>query len=86
MGVLAARRRALVYRSTFLPRPLGILMMLSGMGWLTFLWPPLAVALGPLVLGLGVLAEGALMLWLLVEGVDASRWREDATAQPAGGG
>src|SRR5216683_1086048 len=66
----------LIFRSAFLPRILGVLMAIAGLGWLTFLSPPLANYLRPyiLVLGvlgvLGVLAELALMLWLLVMGVN----------------
>lgn len=70
----------LVVRSTFLPRPLGVLLMAAGCGWLTFLWPPLALSLSPFVQGLGGLAELALMLWLLVRGVNVQRWREQAGA------
>lgn len=58
----------LIVKSTFLPRILGGLMMLAGLGWLTFLWPPLAAASAVVVLPLGALAEIALMLWLLVKG------------------
>ena len=68
----------LIFRSTFLPRILGVLMMLAGVGWLTFVWPPLATTLSPYVLPLGALAEIVLMLWLVVKGVDISRWQEKA--------
>jgi hypothetical protein len=68
----------LVYRSVFLPRALGVLMAIGGIGWLTFLWAPLASALYPYVLAPGILGEGALTLWLLAFGVDAGRWRERA--------
>ena len=61
----------LILRSTFLPRILGVLMVLAGMGWLTFLSPPLANDLSRYTQVLGFLAEVALMLWLLVKGVDA---------------
>ena len=37
----------LILRSTFLPRIVGVLMAFAGMGWLTFLWPPLANYLSP---------------------------------------
>ena len=60
----------LILRSTFLPRILGGLMVLAGLGWLTFLSPPLASYLALYVKGLGFLSEVSL-LWLLVRGVDA---------------
>jgi hypothetical protein len=59
----------LIFRSTFLPRLLGVLLMIAGVGWLTFLWPPLAATLSSYVLPFGALAEIVLMLWLLVKGV-----------------
>jgi hypothetical protein len=70
----------LIYRSGFLPRILGVLIALAGVGWLTFLWPPLASALLTPIEVLGFVAEAALMLWLLVMGVNAQRWQELASA------
>jgi len=71
----------LIFKSTFLPRILGVLMVLAGLGWLTFLAPPLANALSPYVLVLGFLAELSLMLWLLVKGVNVERWKQQAAAE-----
>jgi Domain of unknown function (DUF4386) len=70
----------LIFRSTFLPRILGALVAFAGLGWLTFLSPPLANYLYTYIQVLGVLAEGSLMLWLLVIGVNAQRWIERASA------
>jgi hypothetical protein len=70
----------LILRSAFLPRVLGVLMALAGLGWLTFLYPPLANSLSRYVLALGFLAELLLMLWLLVKGVNVQRWKEQASA------
>ena len=69
----------LIYRSTFLPRILGVLEVIAGVGYSTYLWPPLANYLHPynLVLGVGELALG---LWLLVFGVNVERWKEQARA------
>jgi hypothetical protein len=70
----------LIFRSTFLPRILGVLMALAGLGWLVFLAPPLAALLLTYLEVLGILAEALLMLWLIVMGVNAERW--NLTAQP----
>ncbi|SRR6266851_6323241 len=75
----------LILRSTFLPRFLGALMVFAGLGWLTFLYEPLADHLSPYIQVLGIIAEVLLMLWLLVMSVNAERWREQAaTGQLAG--
>jgi hypothetical protein len=70
----------LIFRSAFLPRILGALMAFAGLGWLTFLSPPVANYLSPYILVLGFLAELLLMLWLLVKGVNVQRWEEQASA------
>ncbi len=68
----------LIYRSEFLPRFLGVLSMVGGLGWLTYLWPPLGsqafmgVALSAIV---GVIATSG---WLFIRGVDDAKWRERA--------
>lgn len=66
----------LILRSTFLPRILGAPMALAGLGWMIFLYPPLANELSRYILPIGFLAELFLMLWLLVKGVNVQRWRE----------
>jgi hypothetical protein len=70
----------LIFRSTFLPRILGALMVFGGLGWLTFLSTPLANRLYPYNLAPGILGEGALTLWLLLAGVKVQRWTEQAGA------
>jgi hypothetical protein len=74
----------LIFKSTFLPRILGVLMAFGGLGWLTFLSPPLADYLSPYTLAPGILGEGALALWLLVIGVNVQRWKERAGAAGSG--
>jgi len=66
----------LVFRSGFLPRILGVLMMFAGVGALTLLYPPLATSLRPYNLALAILGEGSLMLWLLAIGVNAPQWNQ----------
>jgi hypothetical protein len=61
-------------------RNLGILMVLAGIGWLTFLWPPFAQRVSLFIDVLGFIAELALMIWLLVRGVNVQRWNELARA------
>jgi uncharacterized protein DUF4386 len=70
----------LIFRSTFLPRILGVLMAIGGLSWLTFVSEPLANYLSPYNLAPGILGEGALTLWLLVVGVNVERWKERANA------
>jgi len=73
----------LILRSTFLPRILGALMVIVGLGWLLFLSPPLANRLLIYIEVPGFVAEAALMLWLLVIGVNVERWEEQASAATA---
>jgi hypothetical protein len=71
----------LILRSTFLPRVVGALMVFAGLGWLTFLSPALARDLYPYGFAPGIIGEGALMLWLLMFGVDAEKWTRLAGAR-----
>ncbi len=63
-----------IYKSSFLPRVLGVLIALAGVGWLTFLWPPLSAFLLSELEVVGFAAEALLMLWLIVRGVNSERW------------
>jgi hypothetical protein len=54
--------------------------MIGGGVSLMYLWPPLATRLIFVIIPIGGLAELVLMLWLIVKGVDVSRWREKAGA------
>ena len=69
----------LAFKSTFLPRPIGVLMGITGLGWLTFFIPPIAAYLLPYnAIIAGIVGEGAMILWLLVMGVNSERWNEQA--------
>jgi hypothetical protein len=70
----------LIFRSTFLPRVLGTLMMFAGLVWVIYLLPPLASDLAPYNTAFGILGEALPMLWLLVMGINVPRWRELASA------
>jgi len=74
----------LIFRSTFLPRVLGVLLAIAGLGWMTFLYPPLANYLFlPYLAGASALGEIPLELWLIVMAVNAQRWEEQANAAKA---
>jgi len=71
----------LIFKSVFLPRILGVLMALAGLGYLTFLWPSLGSHLFfPYIVIPGIVGEGSLTLWLLVMGVNGHRWEQQASA------
>ena len=70
----------LAFKSTFIPRPIGVLMIITGLGWLTFFIPPIAAFLLPYnAIIAGIVGEGAMILWLLVMGVNSERWNERAS-------
>ena len=82
----------LIARSSFLPRAIGVLLMLGGAGFLItsfakFVSPALGARLSPLILPIAVLGEGSLALWLLLRGVNVQQWRSTmagrATINPA---
>lgn len=70
----------LIFRSTFLPRVLGVLLAISGLGWVTYLSPPLAKYLWPYIATASALGEIPLEFWLIVMGVNVQRWKEQAGA------
>jgi hypothetical protein len=68
----------LVFRSTFLPRFLGVLMAVGGLAWLINLSPALADSLSPYNTATGLIGEGSVMLWLLLAGVNVESWKLQA--------
>jgi len=82
----------LIVRSDFIPRAIGVLLVLGGSCFLVtsftnFVSPELGDRLAPLLLPIVLLGEGSLALWLLVRGVNVERWRSTvarrATINPA---
>ena len=71
----------LIARSTFMPRIIGVFLMLDGVGWATYLYPPLATSIYPVIAIVAAFGEIPLLLWLLVFGVNAERWNEQASAR-----
>lgn len=79
-GLWCALTGYLIFRSTFLPRLLGVLLMADGIGWMLFLWAPLATAVYPAIAVMGGLAEFPLLFWFLIYGVNEGRWQAMAHA------
>jgi hypothetical protein len=74
-----------VYKSTFVPRAIGVLLAIDalnylGVGFTTMLAPGVAAHLGAWTGLPTITAEGSLCLWLLLAGVDIGRWKERAGA------
>lgn len=75
----------LVYRSGYLPRILGVLLVVSAIGYLAnsfavFLAPDLESVTGTAVVIAAMIGELPLTLWLLVKGVNARRFEERSSA------
>lgn len=68
----------LIFRSEFLPRFLGVLSMIGGIGWLTWLWPPLGSRAFTVVALFAIVSVIATAGWLFVRGVDDAKWKERA--------
>jgi hypothetical protein len=76
----------LVYKSNFLPRFLGVLYTLAGVGYLTnslawFLFPHLAGYLFPYVLLPAFIGEVSMSIWLIVKGVKVPQLENNLTKQ-----
>jgi hypothetical protein len=82
-GLYALVKGYLVFRSTFLPRVLGLLSAVGGLGWLLYLYEPLALRLQSYIVGAGVIGALVSVAWLLVYGVNEQRWKEQANLATA---
>ncbi len=72
----------LIQRSGYLPRSIGILLAIAGYGYVIF---SVAQILAPVfaarflfdwIIMLAFVAESGLCLWLIVKGIDMSKWKE----------
>ena len=66
----------LVLRSGFLPAWLGALEVVSGLGWLTFLYPAFGRSAFMYTAMVSLLSSLIMIVWLLIKSVDADKWRE----------
>lgn len=71
----------LVFRSTYLPRWLGVLGTIAGLGWLAFIYPPLGYSVFMFAAVFGLVAAIAKIFWLIVFGVDEEKFRAVETAR-----
>lgn len=79
----------LVFRATFLPSALGVLLGIAGVCYLVnsfavFLAPAVASVLFPPIFLPIFVAEVSFALWLVARGVDPARWEEQARASGLG--
>lgn len=78
LGLCTLFQGYLIIKSMFLPRFLGVIAVISGLGWLTYAYPPLGSALFYYLIVLAMLGLLLTAGWLLVRGVDEQRWREQS--------
>ncbi len=82
-GVACLARGVLIYQSTFFPKFLGVLIFIAGIAYLVnsfalLLAPPIASFLFPAILLPPFVGETLLALWMIVKGVNESRWTSAA--------
>lgn len=75
-----------VFKSGFIPRFVGVLLMIAGLGYFTnamlgYVAPSLSSMM--LLVPPCLLGEGAFTLWLLLVGVDAAKWHGRAKGNPS---
>lgn len=75
----------LLFRSGYLPKPIGILMAVAGLCYLTNSFaliaaPTVANQLFPAILIPAFLGEASLCFWLLLKGVNVEQWKKRALA------
>lgn len=78
-GLWTALVGYLIIRSTFMPRVIGVLLVLDGIGWMTYLVPPFATSIFTVIAITAGVAEFSLLLWMLVFGVNNERWHQQAS-------
>ncbi len=80
----------LIIKSGYLPRIIGVLMQIAGLSYIInsfalILAPQFADILFPAILVPAFIAETSFCLWLIVKGVNVTKWEEKANAWRVGG-
>ncbi len=80
----------LLFRPTFFPRILGLLPAIGGIGFMANIFtnvipPAIGAHLFPYIMLPAGIAEIALTLWLIVVGVNPSKWKAQANAARSDG-
>jgi Domain of unknown function (DUF4386) len=75
----------LIIRSGYLPRAIGVMMQIAGLCYLTnsfalLLAPKFANMIFPVIMMPCLVAELSFCLWLIVKGVNVTKWEEKANA------
>ena len=68
----------LIVRSDFLPRFLGVVSMIGGLGWLTWVWPPLGSRTFMMTALFALAGVFLTCGWLMVRGVNDAKWKARA--------
>ena len=84
LGIGTLFQGYLIYKSTFLPKFLGVIGMVGGFGWLLYAYPPLGSALFYYLISFAILGVVVTSGWLLVRGVDEERWRNHSADRVPG--
>lgn len=79
-GIATIIKGYLILKSTFLPKFLGVIGIIAGLGWLSFIHPPLGYQLFPFVALFGLVGSILQIFWLLAYGVNEPHWLEQASA------
>ncbi len=74
----------LILKSIFLPRFLGVFMVIAGLPFVIFL-TPIGKDLSPFAVAPAAVGEGLLLVWLLAKGVNEERWKQQASAAQLAG-
>lgn len=75
----------LIFRSGYLPKMLGVLILIAGLGYITngfvpILYPAIASQIVLVIILPVLIGETSLSLWLLIKSVNLQKWRETVSA------